>query len=89
MINLQSDKPNEYVDDRDESLQTFSKTCSIMFGNTSIYEISSINLNIDSNNGNSKLPYEPTAVLANQRNTNSSSRKRISIYDILNLDFSR
>jgi hypothetical protein len=35
MINLQSDKPNEYVDDRDESLQTFSKTCSIMFGKIS------------------------------------------------------
>ena len=35
MIGLQSDKPNEYVDDRDESLQTFSKTCSIMFGKIS------------------------------------------------------
>ena len=47
-----------------------------MFGNTSIYEISSINLNIDSNNGNSKLPYEPTAVLANQRNTNSKQQEK-------------
>ena len=35
MISLQSDKPNEYADDRDESLQTFSKTCSIMFGKIS------------------------------------------------------
>src|SRR2546429_9287610 len=35
MISLQSDKPNECVDDRDESLQTLSKTCSIMFGKIS------------------------------------------------------
>jgi hypothetical protein len=32
MISLQSDKPNELADDSEESLQTFSKTCSIMFG---------------------------------------------------------
>ena len=43
MISLQSDKPNEYVDDGDESLQTFSKTCSVMFGKISKkqYEYSS------------------------------------------------
>ena len=35
MISLQSDQPNEHVDDSDESLQTFSKTCSIMFGKIS------------------------------------------------------
>ncbi|MGB6671540.1 MAG: hypothetical protein WBE34_03815 [Candidatus Nitrosopolaris sp.] len=35
MINLQSDKPNEHADDSDESLQTFSKTCSIMYGKIS------------------------------------------------------
>ena len=35
MISLQSDKPNEHVDDGDESLQTFSKTCSIMYGKIS------------------------------------------------------
>src|SRR4249920_2551007 len=32
MISLQSDKPNEHADDSDESLETFSKTCSIMYG---------------------------------------------------------
>ena len=32
MISLQSDKPNELADDSEESLQTFSKTFSIMFG---------------------------------------------------------
>src|SRR5947209_12935973 len=32
---LQSDKPNEQSDDSDESLQTFSKTCSIMYGKIS------------------------------------------------------
>ena len=32
MISLQSDKPNEHVDDSDESLQTFCKTCSIIYG---------------------------------------------------------
>src|SRR5438552_18524178 len=31
MISLQSDQPNEHADDSDESLQTFSKTCSIMY----------------------------------------------------------
>src|SRR5206468_4500507 len=35
MISLQSDQPNEHADDSDESLQTFSKTCSIMFGKIS------------------------------------------------------
>ena len=35
MISLQSDKPNEHADDSDESLQTFSKTCSIIYGNVS------------------------------------------------------
>lgn len=35
MISLQSDKPNEHADDSDESLQTFSKTCSIMYGKIS------------------------------------------------------
>jgi hypothetical protein len=33
MISLQSDKPNEHADD--ESLQTFSKTCSIIYGKIS------------------------------------------------------
>ena len=32
---LQSDKPNEQSDDSDDSLQTFSKTCSIMYGKIS------------------------------------------------------
>ena len=35
MISLQSDKPNEHADDSDESLQTFSKTCSIMYAKIS------------------------------------------------------
>lgn len=35
MISLQSDKPNEQSDDSDDSLQTFSKTCSIMYGKIS------------------------------------------------------
>ena len=35
MIRLQSDQPNDHADDSDESLQTFSKTCSIMFGKIS------------------------------------------------------
>jgi hypothetical protein len=35
MISLQSDKLNEHADDSDESLQTFSKTCSIIYGNVS------------------------------------------------------
>ena len=35
MISLQSDKPNEHADDSDESLQTFSKTCSIIYGKVS------------------------------------------------------
>ena len=35
MMSLQSDKPNEHADDSDESLQTFSKTCSIMYGKIS------------------------------------------------------
>jgi hypothetical protein len=35
MISLQSDKPNEYADDSDESLQTFFKTCSIIYGKVS------------------------------------------------------
>ena len=35
MISLQSDKPNEHADDSDESLQTFSKTCSIIYGKIS------------------------------------------------------
>jgi hypothetical protein len=35
MIRLQSDKPNEHVNDSDESLQTFSKTCSIMYSKIS------------------------------------------------------
>ena len=35
MIGLQSDKPNEHADDSDESLQTFSKTCSIIYGKVS------------------------------------------------------
>jgi hypothetical protein len=32
---LQSDKPNEHADDSDESLQTFSKTCSIIYSKVS------------------------------------------------------
>ena len=35
MISLQSDKPNEHADDSEESLQTFSKTCSIMYAKIS------------------------------------------------------
>jgi hypothetical protein len=35
MISLQSDKPNEQSGDSDDSLQTFSKTCSIMYGKIS------------------------------------------------------
>ncbi|HET7148781.1 MAG TPA: hypothetical protein VFI73_09820 [Candidatus Nitrosopolaris sp.] len=35
MISLQSDKPNEHAADSDESLQTFSKTCSIMYAKIS------------------------------------------------------
>ena len=35
MISLQSDKPNEHAEDSDESLQTFSKTCSIMYSKIS------------------------------------------------------
>lgn len=35
MISLQSDKPNEHADDSKKSLQTFSKTCSIMYGKIS------------------------------------------------------
>jgi hypothetical protein len=35
MMSLQSDKPNGHADDSDDSLQTFSKTCSIMFGKIS------------------------------------------------------
>ena len=35
MIGMQSDKPNEHADDSDESLQTFSKTCSIIYGKVS------------------------------------------------------
>jgi hypothetical protein len=35
MIRLESDKPNEHADNSDESLQTFSKTCSIMYGKIS------------------------------------------------------
>ena len=35
MISLQSDKLNEHADDSDESLQTFSKTCSIIYGKVS------------------------------------------------------
>jgi len=35
MMSLQSDKPNEHVDDSDESLQTFSKTCSVMYSKIS------------------------------------------------------
>jgi hypothetical protein len=32
---LQSDKPNEHADDSDESLQTFSKTFSIIYSKVS------------------------------------------------------
>jgi hypothetical protein len=32
---MQSGKPNEHADDSDNSLQTFSKTCSIMYGKIS------------------------------------------------------
>jgi len=35
MISLQSDKLNEHAEDSDESLQTFSKTCSIMYSKIS------------------------------------------------------
>jgi hypothetical protein len=35
MISLQADKPNENGDYSDESLKTFSKTCSIMYGKIS------------------------------------------------------
>lgn len=35
MMNSQSDKPNERADDSDDSLQTFSKTCSIMYSKIS------------------------------------------------------
>ena len=35
MISLQSAKPSEHADYSDESLQTFSKTCSIMYGKIS------------------------------------------------------
>jgi hypothetical protein len=45
-----------------------------------IYDISSLDLS--NHNGNSKLPYEPTAVLG-QRNT-----RRFSVYDIANLNLS-
>ena len=30
-MSFRSDKPNEHADDGDDSLQTFSKTCSIMY----------------------------------------------------------
>jgi hypothetical protein len=33
-----------------------------------------------------ELQYEPTAVLASQRNNSSSSSRKTSIYDIINLD---
>ena len=35
MISLQSAKPSEHADDSDESLQTFSKSCSIMYSKIS------------------------------------------------------
>ena len=35
MTSLQSDKPDEDADDSDESLKTFSKTCSIMYSKIS------------------------------------------------------
>jgi hypothetical protein len=35
MVSLQSDNPNEHADDSNGSLQTFSKTCSIMYGKIS------------------------------------------------------
>jgi hypothetical protein len=41
----------------------------------SIYDVGSIDFK-DDNDKNSQLPYEPTAVLASQRNT----RKRSEIY---------
>lgn len=36
MMSLQSDKPNEHADDSDQSLQTFSKSCSIMYSKISL-----------------------------------------------------
>jgi hypothetical protein len=35
IMDMQSAKPNEHADDSDDSLQTFSKTCSTMYGKIS------------------------------------------------------
>lgn len=35
MMNSRPDKPNERANDSDDSLQTFSKTCSIMYSKIS------------------------------------------------------
>jgi hypothetical protein len=57
---------------------------------TSIYDISSLDLTLNndnsssSNNSNSKLPYEPTAVLSPP-----PKQRKFRLSDIVNLDFTR
>ena len=53
-------------------------------GKSSIYDISTLDLNNDdsgSNSNNSKLPYAPTAVLTSQ-----NQRKPITLRDLLNIN---
>ncbi|MGB7953941.1 MAG: hypothetical protein WCF23_08160 [Candidatus Nitrosopolaris sp.] len=50
-------------------------------GNRSIYHISS--LDFTKNNNDDELPFKPTAIISNPKD------KRISLRDIVSLDFSR
>jgi len=57
-------------------------------GKNPIYDIGSLDLTLNDDsdsNSNSKLPYEPTAVL----NSPNPKDKRIRLRDMVNLDFSR
>jgi hypothetical protein len=55
-------------------------------GKSLIYDISSLDLTLNNdNNSNSKLQYEPTAVLTHQAN----NKKPFRLRDLIDIDFTR